>query len=74
MFQNTISQKTTSSNEYNLKYVLNYSRLTTISQKNGYLHALYEVFILCSDRSQNIIYAFILKYDRYFLAPSLIFL
>ena len=33
MFQNTISQKTTSSNEYNLKYVLNYSKLITISQK-----------------------------------------
>lgn len=74
MFQNTISQKTTSSNEYNLKYVLNYSKLITISQKNGYLNLLFDCFILRSNRFQNIICALILKYDRYFLVPSPIFL
>lgn len=74
MFQNTISQKTTSSNEYNLKYVLNYSKLITISQKNGYLNLLFDCFIPCSNRLRNIICALILKYDRYFLVPSPIFL
>lgn len=74
MFQNTISQKTTSSNEYNLKYVLNYSKLITISQKNGYLNLLFDCFILRSNHFRNIICALILKYDGYFLAPSPIFL
>lgn len=74
MFQNTISQKTTSSNEYNLKYVLNYSKLITISQKNGYLNLLFDCFILRSNRFRSTICVLILKYDGYFLAPSPIFL